>query len=261
VSGPRLVDSHCHLADAAFDGDRGEAMARAVAAGVGHVVAIGESRAATERALALAAAEPRLSATAGVHPHVAGEWDAEAAAWLAERLRDERVVAVGETGLDYHYDHAPRDGQRRAFEAQLELAARAGKPVVVHAREADDDVAAILRNHPGVVAILHSFSSGDGLLDAGLALGHYVGWSGMVTFKSWLRDDQIRRVPLERLLVETDAPYLAPVPHRGKRNEPARVVEVARRVAEVRGLDFDELAGITTANAVRVFGQRVGGSE
>jgi TatD DNase family protein len=128
---------------------------------------------------------------------------------------------------------------------------------VVHAREADDDVAAVLRNHPGVVAILHSFSSGDGLLDAGLALGHYVGLSGMVTFKSWVRDDQIRRVPPDRLLVETDAPYLAPAPHRGKRNEPARVVEVARRVAEVRGLEFEELCAITTANAVRVFGERV----
>jgi TatD DNase family protein len=128
---------------------------------------------------------------------------------------------------------------------------------VVHAREADDDVAAILRNHPGVVAILHSFSSGDGLLDAGLALGHYIGLSGMVTFRSWVRDDQIRRVPPDRLLVETDAPYLAPSPHRGKRNEPARVVDVARRVAEVREIGFDELAGITTANAVRVFGARV----
>ncbi|PYP42459.1 MAG: hypothetical protein DMD43_02870 [Gemmatimonadetes bacterium] len=257
MGGPRLVDSHCHLADAAFDGDRPEAVARAAAAGVGHVVVIGDSRAATERAVALVDAEPRLSATAGVHPHVAGEWSAEAAGWLAETLRDERVVAAGETGLDYHYDHAPRDRQRQAFEAQLELAAQAGKPAVVHAREADDDVAAILGNHPGVVAILHSFSSGDGLLDAGVALGHYIGLSGMVTFKSWLRDDQIRRVPLDRLLVETDAPYLAPAPHRGRRNEPARVVDVARRVAEVRGLEFEELCEITTANAVRVFGERV----
>ena len=257
MGGPRLVDSHCHLADAAFDGDRPEAVARAAAAGVGHVVVIGDSRAATERALALVDAEPRLSATAGVHPHVAAEWSAEAAGWLAEILRDERVVAAGETGLDYHYDHAPRDRQRQAFEAQLELAAQAGKPAVVHAREADDDVAAILGNHPGVVAILHSFSSGDGLLDAGMALGHYIGLSGMVTFKSWLRDDPIRRVPLDRLLVETDAPYLAPAPHRGGRNEPARVVDVARRVAEVRGLEFEELCEITTANAVRVFGERV----
>ena len=257
----RLVDTHCHLADAAFDSDRPDAVARAAEAGVGHVVVIGESREAAERAMTLAAAEPRVSATAGVHPHVASAWDEAAAGWLAGALRDERVVAAGETGLDYHYDHSPRERQREAFEAQLELAARAGKPAVVHARDADDDVAAILRNHGGAVAILHSFSSGDRLLDAGLALGHFVGLSGMVTFRSWGRDDVVRRVPLDRLLIETDAPYLAPVPHRGKRNEPAWVIEVARRVAAVRGMAVEEVARITSENAVRVFGPRVGNRE
>lgn len=257
----RLVDTHCHLADAAFDPDRQEAVARAVEAGVEHVVVIGESREASERALALAAAEPRLSATAGVHPHTAGEWTAATAEWLAAALRDERVVAAGETGLDYHYDHSPRERQREAFEAQLELAAQAGKPAVVHAREADDDVAAVLRNHPRAVAVLHSWSSGDTLLDAGLALGHYFGLSGMVTFRTWGRDEVVRRLPLDRLLIETDAPYLAPVPHRGRRNEPAWVLEVARRVAEVRGMPVEEVARITTENAVRVFGRRLAGEE
>lgn len=254
-----LVDTHCHLADPAFAGDAREAVDRAAAAGVGHVVVVGESPAAADQALELAADDPRLSATAGVHPHVASQWDAAAAEWLARRLADQRVVAAGEMGLDYHYDLSPRDRQRTAFEAQLEIAAAAGKPAVIHAREADQDVAAVLRNHPGTLAVLHSFSSGPAVLDAGLALGHYVSFSGMITFKSWHQDDAIRRVPLERLLVETDAPYLAPMPHRGKRNEPALVVHVAARLAAVLGLPADQVARITTENAVRLFGPRVRG--
>jgi TatD DNase family protein len=252
-----LVDTHCHLGDTAFAGDVALVVERAAQAGVGHVVVIGESRAAADRAMALAAEHAHLSATAGVHPHTASEWSTATAAWLTETVRDQRIVAVGEMGLDYHYDHSPRETQQRAFDAQLAVAASAGKPAVIHAREADDDVAAMLRGHPRTVAILHSWSSGPALLETALALGHYVSFSGMVTFKSWSQDDALRTVPLDRLLMETDAPYLAPVPYRGKRNEPAFVVEVARRVAEVRGLAFEELAAITTANAVRVFGSRV----
>jgi TatD DNase family protein len=252
-----LVDTHCHLADAAFAGDARAVVDRAGAAGVGHVVVVGESREAADRALALAANDARISATAGVHPHGASAWDGGAAVWLRQRLADERVVAAGEMGLDYHYDYAPRDRQRVAFDAQMDLAAAAGKPAVIHAREADDDVAAVLRNHPDTVAVLHSFSSGPALLDAGLVLGHYVSFSGMITFKNWRQDDAIRRVPPERLLVETDAPYLAPVPHRGARNEPALVVHVAARLAEVLGITLEEVARITTANARRLFGGRV----
>jgi TatD DNase family protein len=254
-----LVDTHCHLADAAFAGEVPGVVDRAVAAGVGHVVVVGESREAADRALALAFHDSRISATAGVHPHGASAWDGGAAEWLRQRLADERVVAAGEMGLDYHYDYAPRDRQRVAFDAQMDLAAAAGKPAVIHAREADDDVAAVLRNHPGTVAVLHSFSSGPAVLDAGLVLGHYVSFSGMITFKNWRQDDAIRRVPPERLLVETDAPYLAPVPHRGARNEPALVVHVAARLAAVLGLSPDEVAGITTANARRLFGRRIAG--
>jgi TatD DNase family protein len=256
-----LVDSHCHLGDAAFAADVAEVVARAAGSGVGHLVVIGESREAADRALALATADARLSATAGVHPHVASLWDAETSRWLAGALEDPRVVAAGEMGLDYHYDHSPRELQRSAFDAQLDLARRAGKPAVIHARKADDDVAAILGNHPGTVAILHSWSSGPALLEAGLALGHYFSFSGMITFRSWTDDDAIRRVPAERLLVETDAPYLAPMPHRGKRNEPAFVGEVARRIAAVRGLSFEDVCAVTTSNAVRVFGNRVAKSE
>lgn len=252
-----LVDSHCHLADDAFEGDRQEVLDRAWHAGVGHVVAIGESRTAVSRAQMLAGSDSRISITAGVHPHDASSWDDGSEIWLREVLEDERIVAAGEIGLDYHYDHAPRDVQRRVFDTQMGIAAELGLPVVVHAREADADIAAILRNHPGVVAILHSFSSGMTLLEAGLELQHYVSFSGMVTFRNWRLDDAVRETPPERLLVETDAPYLAPVPFRGKRNEPAFVRQVADRVAEVRHMARPELIAVTGANARRVFGPRL----
>jgi TatD DNase family protein len=251
-----LVDTHCHLADAAYDTDRVEVLDRAWAAGVAHVVVIGESPAASDRALALAEHEDRLSVTAGIHPHDASAWNPESAAWLRERLRHPRVVAAGEMGLDYHYDHSPREAQRAAFEAQLALAAAAGKPAVIHAREADEDVADVLRNQPDAVAILHSFSSGSGLLRAGLVLRHYVSFSGMVTFRNWRLDQAVLDTPLDRLLVETDGPYLAPVPHRGKRNEPAFVRHVAERIAVVKGLAVDELIVHTGENAARLFGLR-----
>ena len=253
-----LVDTHCHLGDPAYDPDRAEVAVRAWEAGVAGIVIVGESREASDRALSLAAADPRLSATAGIHPHVASEWSADTASWMAGRLRDPIVVAAGEMGLDYHYDHSPRPAQRAAFDAQLELAREAGKPAVIHAREADDDVAALLRAHPRTVCILHSFSSGMGLLRAGIALGHYVSFSGMITFRSWQLDDAIRQTPRDRLLIETDGPYLSPVPHRGKRNEPAFVAQVAERLGAVLGMSGADAAALTSANARRVFGARLG---
>lgn len=253
-----LVDTHCHLADEAYDTDRAEVLERAWAAGLGHVVVIGESPTAADRALAIAAHHDRISVTAGIHPHDARTWTPDSAAWLRERLRHPRVAAAGEMGLDYHYDHSPRDAQRAAFEAQLALAAETGKPAVIHAREADEDVAAVLRNQPDAAAILHSFSSGLGLLRAGLVLRHYVSFSGMVTFRNWRLDEAILETPLDRLLIETDGPYLAPVPHRGKRNEPAFVRLVAERVAAVRGLPVEEVIARTGENAARVFGLRLG---
>jgi TatD DNase family protein len=248
-----LIDTHCHLADPAYAADLPEVLERAWAAGVARVVVVGESLDRAEAALAMASVEPRLVATAGVHPHDAHGWSAEAEQRLRELLRDPRVVAAGETGLDFHYDHSPRSLQHRAFEAQLALAAEAKKPAVIHAREADTDVAAILSAHPDVTAILHSFSSGMALLRAGLVLRHYVSFSGMVTFKNWQLDDAILETPLDRLLLETDGPYLAPVPNRGKRNEPAYVRQVAERVAQVRGLPVEELIQVTGDNAARVF--------
>jgi TatD DNase family protein len=255
-----LIDTHCHLGDPAYDPDRAAVLDRAWAAGVARVVVIGESRAAAARAVSLAGSEPRLAATAGLHPHEASAWSPQYAEWLEGMLRDPAIVAAGEMGLDYHYAHSPRSHQLSAFDAQLAIATAAGKPAVIHAREADDDLAAVLRNHPRVTAVLHSFSSGLGLLRAGVALGHYVSFSGMVTFRNWTLDDAIRETPLDRTLIETDGPYLAPVPHRGSRNEPAYVRRVAEQVARVRRLEPESLIAATGANAVRVFGTRLAGS-
>lgn len=214
-----------------------------------------ESLAASARALELAR-DFGFSATAGVHPHEASSWTADVASSIEAALTDPVVVAVGETGLDYHYDHSPRDVQRRVFAAHLEIAARARRPVVVHAREADDEVAAMLRDAGGPV-VLHSYSSGVAVFQAGLDVGAYFSFSGMVTFRNWALVDCVRACPADRLLVETDAPYLAPVPHRGRRNEPAFVREVATRVAELRGETIETIARQTTANAARCFGERL----
>ena len=252
-----LVDTHCHLGDPAYDPDRAEVAVRAWEAGVAHVVVLGDAQDSSDRALELAHGNPRFSATAGVHPHVASSWTRDSAAWLRERLHHGEVVAAGEMGLDYHYDHSPRELQRQALSEQLAIAAEAGKPAVIHSREADDDMMAILREHAATRCIMHSYSSGAALLDVALELGHFVSFSGMITFRSWQADDAIRRVPTSSLLVETDGPYLAPVPHRGKRNEPAFVTRVAERLAGVLGRSVEEVSELTGRNARRAFGQRI----
>jgi TatD DNase family protein len=255
-----LVDAHCHLGDGAFDPDREAVLDRARAAGVGHLVVIGTTPEDSARAAAQAAAAPGggLSATAGVHPHEARHWSAEAESRLRTLLQTPEVVAVGETGLDYHYDHSPREDQRRAFTAQLALGAETGKPVVVHAREADDDIAALLKEWGGRVRIvLHSFAGGRRVFDAGMAAGAYFSFSGMITFKNWKPEVRPADCPPDRLLVETDAPYLAPVPHRGRRNEPAFVREVAATLAGQLGMSLEALGQRTTDNAVRFFGSRL----
>jgi TatD DNase family protein len=258
---PSLVDTHCHLGDTAFDADRDAVLARAAAAGVAHVVVIADSLPASERVAELARATPGLSGTAGVHPHEARTWSPGAATRVRELLAAPEVVAVGETGLDYHYMHAPRETQRAVFEAHLQLATDLNKPVIVHARDADADMAAMLQSLQGAprppVVVLHSFSSGDAVWEAGQSIGAYFSFSGMITFKNWNRPDRLTDCPPDRLLVETDAPYLAPVPHRGKRNEPGFVRDVAERAALLRGDPPEELARRTTANARRCFGARL----
>lgn len=253
-----LVDTHCHLGDSRFDADRDLVLARARATGVGHVVVIADSAPTSEQAIELAS-RYAISATAGVHPHEASSWCDEVADRTIAALDHPAVVAVGETGLDYHYDRSPRDVQRRAFEAQLAIAAERRLPVIVHAREADDDMAAMVCAWGGQVPalVLHSFSSGRAVFDAGMHVGAYFGFSGMVTFKNWPGTEYVTACPRDRLLIETDAPYLSPVPHRGKRNEPAFVQYVAERVAQLREEPLELVMRETTANAGACFGDRV----
>ena len=234
-------------------------LTRAKAAGVGHIVVIADTVGRSEQACALAAKTPGLSATAGVHPHEASSWSDSARRRVSELLAAPEVVAVGETGLDYHYMHSPRETQQQAFEAHLQLGQELGKPVIIHARDADDDMAAMLRSlTPGdPIVVLHSFSSGDAVWEAGMAIGGYFSFSGMITFKNWDRTDRLSDCPTDRLLLETDAPYLAPVPHRGQRNEPAFVRDVAARAAALCGETPEALTQRSTANARRCFGARL----
>jgi len=239
-----VIDTHAHL-DALED--PAGAVARARAAGVDRIVAIGSGLASTHATLAIADGEAGVAVAAGVHPHQAADGEP------LDHLLDERIVAVGEIGLDFFRDYAPRDEQRRVFTAQLELAAKYGKPVIVHSRAADDETAELLAGFGGAVA-LHCFSS-PGLLPVALDRGYYVSFAGNVTYpKAAELRDAARAVPADRILVETDSPYLAPQPVRGKRNEPAYVVHTIASLAETRGEDPVELGRRIGENAAAAFG-------
>ncbi|HSL69695.1 MAG TPA: TatD family hydrolase, partial [Longimicrobiales bacterium] len=203
----------------------------------------------------LAAQHEGIWCTAGIHPHqaaAAGRADLDR---IADLLEEKKVVAVGETGLDYYYDNAPRNLQRKLLAQHVQLAADLALPVVVHSREADHDTIAMIRSIEGeVLGVLHCFAGNADLLEAGIEAGWLISFSGLVTFKNYDGQDLVRSVPAEQLLVETDSPYLAPIPHRGKRNEPAYVREVAREVARLRGVAEAELAAVTTSNALRFYG-------
>jgi TatD DNase family protein len=254
---PAFVDSHAHLADPAFDADRDAVVARAREAGAAAVVCIGESLAAAERAAGLAAAHPGfVFHTAGVHPHDAAGFDAGRDLPEIERQLARGAVAIGECGLDYHYDHSPRDRQRRAFDAQLALARATRRPVVVHTREAEEDTRALVVDaaRDGVRGVLHCYTGSAALAEAALDAGWLVSFSGIVTFRKWTDEALLRLVPDDRLLVESDSPYLAPVPHRGRRNEPAWVSRTVARLAEARGTSPETLGARTGENARRLFG-------
>jgi TatD DNase family protein len=255
----RLVDSHAHLDFDDFQGDLPGVVERAAAAGVVRIVAVGLWRAPGDfgNALELARARPSLfAATAGIHPHECARVPEED--WrVSERLAaDPAVVGVGETGLDYHYDLSPREVQRESFRRSLRIARAAGKPVVVHVREADADCTAILREEglPSGGGVIHCFTGDWPAARAYLDLGMHVSVAGIVTFKqAEAIREAVRHVPRDRLMIETDSPFLSPAPFRGKRNEPARVALVAAKVAEVWGTGVDEVAEVTTVNALRFF--------
>lgn len=230
-----MFDSHCHLTDERFSDEVDQVLARARAGGVNGVVTIASGLDDAVAAAIVADAQPDVWCTAGVHPHAAAQ---QQDGWM-DRLRDlldhARCVAIGEAGLDYFYENSPRAVQRAVFERQLELAAELGLPIVVHSRDAEADTIAMVRAALGARGVLHCFDAGPALLDAALESGWYVSFAGLITFKRYERGDLVAAVPDEQLLVETDSPYLAPVPHRGKRNEPAWVAQVVERAAAFRG--------------------------
>lgn len=252
-----FVDSHVHLGDPAFTDDRDAIIARARASGCRAMLCIGESLAAAERARDIARANPGfVFFTAGVHPHDAVTFDAARDIPALRQLARNGAVALGECGLDYHYDHSPREIQRAAFAAQMALGAELGLPLVVHTREAEDDTIAALRDAGvmGVRGVLHCFTGSPALAEAAIAVGWYVSFSGVITFKKWADDDLIRSIPSGRWLVETDAPYLAPVPYRGKRNEPAHAAFTLAKVAAARGITLAEASAESIAATVACFG-------
>lgn len=252
-----LIDTHCHLDFPDFAEDLAGYVARAEAAGVGRMVTISTRVARFEAYKALAERFPSIWCSVGTHPHNAHEELEVTAEQLAGLSEHPRCVAIGEAGLDYHYDKSPREAQAQGFRTHIAAARMTQLPLVIHARQADEDVISILREEMAkgaFPAILHCFTAGPDLARIGVELGLYVSFSGILTFKT---SEDLRRiaaeVPLDRLLVETDAPYLAPVPFRGKQNQPAYVVETAKVLAEVRGMSLEEMAGITTANAQRCY--------
>ncbi len=258
-----LVDTHAHLDFRQFDSDRQAVVERARAAGVTAIVNVGADLDSSQRAVQLAGEHDMIYAAVGMHPHEAKQLDGATLAELRELARHPKVVAVGEIGLDFYRDRSPRDMQRRAFRAQLAWAAKLGKPVVIHDRDAHDEIMEILdewaaglatSSLAGRAGVLHTFSGNLSMAQRAMAMGFYISISGPVTYKNARQLPEIvRALPLDRLLVETDCPFLTPHPHRGKRNEPAYVRLVAEQIAALKGIPFDDLAEATTANARRLF--------
>jgi len=238
-----------------LDQDRNEVIARAFDSGLEAMITVASDPASNRMAIAIAEANENIYCSVGVHPHEAKLLTDTLKSEITLMARHPKVVAIGETGLDYHYDHSPRDTQRDVFRWHLKLAAETGLPVIIHSREADEDTISILRDSPPRRAVLHCFSGSVQLLDLAREMGIYVSVAGPVTFsKSHGLREAVRHIPDELLLVETDSPYLAPVPMRGKRNEPSFVAHTAREVAELRGVTFDDIVRITTVNSRKLFG-------
>jgi TatD DNase family protein len=252
-----LVDSHCHLDFPDFAAERAAVIGRARTAGIGTMVTICTKITEFDTVLAIAESDPDIWCTVGIHPHEAASEPAVDEARLTALAAHAKVIGIGECGLDYHYDMSPRMQQQQVFRTHARAAREAGLPLIVHTREADDDTAALLEAESQggrLTGVLHCFTSSHQLALQALDLGFYISFSGIVTFKNAgdLRE-VVRAVPLERMLVETDAPFLAPVPRRGKRNEPAFVAYTAAFIAELRGIGPGELAAITTDNFHRLF--------
>jgi TatD DNase family protein len=253
-----MIDSHCHLDSADFNADREAVIDRALAAGVEHMMAIGtgDGPPDLEAGVRLADKHAAFFATIGIHPHDAAKAGPGDFKRLVDLLAHPKVLAVGEIGLDYHYDFSPRDVQKSAFIEQMAIAAAAKKPIVIHTREAWDDTLALIEEHwtpHSIGGIMHCFSGGPEEARRALDLGFYLSFGGIVTFpKALTVQESAKSTPQDRILIETDAPYLAPVPNRGKRNEPALIVHTAKKLAELRGESYEELCNATTENFRRL---------
>jgi len=249
-----LIDSHCHLDSQEFDADREEVIDRALAAGVEHMMAIGTGNGPPdlEAGIRIADKYPCFYATVGIHPHDAAKASPADLRRVSDLLAHPKVLAVGEIGLDYHYDFSPRETQKSVFIEQMAIAAQARKPIVIHTREAWDDTMALIEQHwgpHGIGGIMHCFSGGPADAQRALDLGFYLSFGGIVTFpKATDVQAAAKAAPRDRILIETDAPYLAPVPKRGKRNEPALIVHTGRKLAELRGESFEDICTIATSN-------------
>jgi TatD DNase family protein len=254
---PRFIDSHCHLDFPELVGELGGVLQRADAAGVGLMLTIGTKLSQFPGVLAIAAEHAQVYCSVGIHPHEAEAETLSGADELVRLAQHPKVVGIGETGLDFHYDHSPRDLQERNFRSHIAAARATGLPLIVHSRNADKEMAAILRQEIAegpLTGVMHCFSSSRQLAEDALEIGFYISLSGIVTFKNAedLRQTA-RAVPMERLLLETDAPYLAPIPKRGQRNEPAYLAHTAAKVAELKGVPVAELARVTSANFHNLF--------
>ncbi len=259
-----FIDSHAHLDVPNYDADRAEVIDRARAAGVEVMLEIAGSdvgKGSLEPGLRLAEAHEFIYAAIGLHPHEASLYSDQLEKILLDCSHHPKVIGWGEIGLDYHYDNSPRDMQRQVFQRQLELALERRLPAIIHTREAEEDTISILREAwfenggAEIGGIIHCFTSSQALADAAVEMGFYISFSGVLTFKTAeeLRD-VARSVPMERLLIETDCPFLAPIPYRGKRNEPAFVVETAKKLAELKQASVEEIARVTSGNFRRLFG-------
>lgn len=252
-----LIDSHCHLEYDSFVAEGDAVIERARAAGVGACVTIGTKLSTFPKTLAVAEKYERVWCSVGIHPHDAAVEPLTEAKTLVELTRHPKVVGIGETGLDYYYDHSPRAEQATNFLVHIDAAQETELPLIIHTRDAEDDTIAILQEkmkRTPFTGVLHCFTGTAKLAEAGLELGLYVSASGIITFKNSEPLRQVfRAVPMERLLVETDSPYLAPIPHRGKRNEPAFVAHTAAVLAELKGVSVEEIARVTTENFYRLF--------
>ena len=251
-----MIDTHCHLDTEAFDFDRGEVIRRAFDGGIESIIVPAIEPTHFDRVLELAASDSRIYCAVGIHPHNAGEADGSALARVEELAGNDRVVAIGEIGLDYYYDFAPRDMQRDVLRSQIAIAKRNRLPVILHNRESDDDLLAILEDEQDgtLRGVLHCFSGTPETAQRALDLGMTISFTGNITYKKSTLGPTVQAVPPDRMMIETDAPYMTPVPHRGKRNEPLFVRHIAEKIAELHSLSFDEVISMTTQTARRLFG-------